>query len=62
MPGEMILLLESFATFVAFEGSFHSVLSLVLLQITRRSGGKVALVTLQWPLSSMCHHVSFHVT
>ena len=59
MPGEMILLLESFATFVAFEGSFHSVLFLVLLQITRSSGGIVALVTLEWPLSTMCPHVCF---
>ena len=29
--------------------------------MTRRSGGINALVTLEWLLSSMCHHVPFHV-
>ena len=58
---EMTLLLESFATLVASEGSFPSVYSLVLLQLTRSSGGEVALVTLEWLLSSMCPHVPFHV-
>ena len=62
MLREMIFLLESFATFVASEGSFPSVYSLVLLQVTRSFGGKVALVTLEWLLSSMCPHVPFHVT
>ena len=61
MPREIILLLESFATFVASEGSFPSVFSLVPLQITRRSGGVVALVTLEWLLSTMCPHVSFQI-
>ena len=61
MPRKMILLLESFATFVAFKGSFPSVLSLVQLQVPRSSGGIVALVTLKWLLSSMCPHVLFHV-
>ena len=58
----MIRLLESFATSVASEGSFPSVFSLVPLQITRRSGSEVALVTLEWLLSSMCPHVTFHAT
>ena len=62
MPLEIAILLERFATFVASEGSFPSVYSLVLLQITRRSGGVVALVTLKWFLSRMCPHVLFHVT
>ena len=61
MLREMITLLESFAAFVASEGSFPSVYSLVLLQIRRRSGGEVALVTLEWLLSSMCPHVPFQV-
>ena len=62
MLREMIHLLESLATFFSFERSFPSVYSLVLLQITRRSGGVVALVTLKWFLSRMCPHVLFHVT
>ena len=61
MLREMIRLLESFATSVASEGSFPSVFSLVPLQITRRSGGVVALVTLEWLLSTMCPRVLFHV-
>ena len=62
MSLEIATLLERFATFVASEGSFPSVYSLVLLQVTRSFGGKVALVTLEWLLSSMCPHVPFYVT
>ena len=62
MPREMLLLLESFAAFFAFERSFPSVCSLVPLQVTRSFGGVVALVTLEWLLSSMCPHVPFYVT
>ena len=58
---EIAILLERFATFVASEGSFPSVYSLVPLQTRSRSGGKVALVTLEWLLSTMCPHVQFHV-
>ena len=61
MSLEIATLLERFATFVASEGSFPSVYSLVPLQVTRRNAGKVALVTLEWLLSSMCPHVPFHV-
>ena len=58
----LVLPSERFAAFFAPEGSLPSVYSLVLLQITRRSGGVVALVTLKWFLSRMCPHVLFHVT
>ena len=61
MPREIFLLLESFATFFASEGSFPSVFSLVLLKMTRRNGGVNALATLEWLLPSMCPHVRFHV-
>ena len=61
MSLEIATLIERFATFVASEGSFPSVYSLVPLQIRSRSGGEVALVTLEWLLSSMCPHVPFHV-
>ena len=48
--------------FVALEGSLPSVLSLVQLQITKRSGGEVALFTLEWLLSSMLSpHVTFQI-
>ena len=57
---QLVRLFEHFAAFFALEGSLPSVLSLVLLQITRRSGGVVALVTLEWLLSTMCPHVYFH--
>ena len=62
MSLEIATLLERFATFVASEGSFPSVYSLVLLQLTRSYGGEAALATLERFLSSMCHHVTFHVT
>ena len=58
---QLVLPSERFAAFFALEGSLPSVLSLVPLQITRRSAGKVALFTLEWLLSSMCPHVPFHV-
>ena len=61
MRRKMVLPFERFAAFVTLEGSLPSVFSLVPLQITRRSGGEVALVTLEWLLSSMCPHVPFHV-
>ena len=61
MPREIFLLLESFAAFFAFERSFPSVCSLVPLQVTRSFGGVVALVTLEWLLSTMCPRVLFHV-
>ena len=58
---QLVLPSEHFAAFFALEGSLPSVLSFVLLQITRRSGGEVALVTLEWLLSSMCLHVPFQI-
>ena len=62
MRRKMVLPFERFAAFVTLEGSLHSVLSLVLLQITTRSRGEVALFTLEWLLSSMCPHVCFQIT
>ena len=62
MRRKMVLPFERFAAFVTLEGSLPSVFSLVPLQITRRSGGEVALVTLEWLLPSMCPHVTFHAT
>ena len=59
---QQVLPSERFAAFVALEGSLPSVFSLVQLQITKRSGGEVALFTLEWLLSSMCPHVCFQIT
>ena len=52
-----------FAALVAPERLFPSVPDHVALQMTRRSTGKVALVTLVWLFSCMLpHHVNFQIT
>ena len=58
----LVLPSERFAAFFALEGSLPSVLSLMLLQITRTCRGKVALVSLEWLLSNMLSpHVTFQI-
>ena len=60
---EIYLSFVSFVAFVALERPLPAVPPRVLLQVTRRSASKVALVTLEWLLSCvLSHHVNFQMT
>ena len=60
---EVNLMLVSFAAFVALERSLARVCPHVALQLTRRSAGVVALVTLERLFSCVVpHHVQFQLT
>ena len=59
---ELGILCVSFAALVALERLFYSVCHHVVLQMTRRNGCVVALVTLEWLFSCMIpHHVIFQM-
>ena len=60
MACEILLMLERFIASVALERFLPSVLSRVLVQITRRGTSIIALVTFERLLSCMIsHHVTF---
>ena len=63
MSCEAALLFESFVAFTALEKFYSCVCQRVALQMTRFHTAVVALITFEWPFSSMVpHHVVLEIT